>query len=224
MGYSPLVLSHFHPDSAVTGCHAASSVQGGFSTGADWWGDLDWAGWADPGKWPPDQFQDPQNQAYEANLWKLLRTWPFALFLTHFAFLFWSNFLPILLLIKSHVAHEWWLHTIWYNDNLVNSISRKEHMALWLHTGMHLVVHLNQQCLFYLICHTWQPILLANCSLLSSPYLLKILLANFYQGPLRASLHPQNSDFMLVPILLQYWGSPSLHTQVTDFVQFKHGE
>ena len=78
VGYSPLVLSHFHPDSAVTGCHAASSVQGGFSTGADWWGGLDWAGWADPGKWPPDQFQDPQNQAYEANLWKLL-SWASAL-------------------------------------------------------------------------------------------------------------------------------------------------
>ena len=70
---SPFVHSHFPADSAVTGCHAASSVQGGFSMGADWWGDLDWAGWADPGKWPPDQFQDPQNQAYEANLWKLLR-------------------------------------------------------------------------------------------------------------------------------------------------------
>jgi len=27
-----------------------------------------------------------------------------------------------------------------YNDNLVNSISGKEHMALWLHTGMQLVV------------------------------------------------------------------------------------
>ena len=75
------------------------------------------------------------------------------LFFTHFAFLFCSNFLPILhpivpillsithilLLIKNHVAHEWWLHKIWYNDNLVNSISRNEHMALWLHTGMQLV-------------------------------------------------------------------------------------
>jgi len=68
----PLVHSHFSPDSAVTGCHAASSVQGCFSTGTDWWGGLDWAGWADPGKWPPDQFQYPQNQAYEANQWKLL--------------------------------------------------------------------------------------------------------------------------------------------------------
>jgi len=47
---------------------------------------------------------------------------------------------PILPLIKSHIAREWWLHKIWYNDNLVNSIFRKEHMALWLHTGMQLVV------------------------------------------------------------------------------------
>ena len=59
------------------------------------------------------------------------RPWPNLLCFTHFAFLFCSNFLPILLpivpnllfitpillLIKSHVAHEWWLHKIWYNDN-----------------------------------------------------------------------------------------------------------
>ena len=78
----------------------------------------------------------------------------FSFFFTHFAFLFCSNFLsilftycthfvslsPILPLIKSHIAREWWLHKIWYNDNLVNSIFRKEHMALWLHTGMQLVV------------------------------------------------------------------------------------
>jgi len=30
----------------------------------------------------------------------------------------------------------------------ISEFNRKDHMALWLHTGMQLVVRLNQQCLF----------------------------------------------------------------------------
>ena len=90
----------------------------------------------------------------------LLRPWPNLLIFAHFASYFafcHTHFVShqVMLLMNDGCIKL---------DNLVNSVSRKKHMALWLHTGMQLVVHLNQQC------STWQPMLLANCSLLSSPY------------------------------------------------------
>ena len=89
--------------------------------------------------------------------------YPFRFLLYPFCFL--SHPHQVMLLMNDdNLVHSWW------------AISRKEHMALWLHdTGMELVVHLNQQLpillnLLYLTAHFASKLLISFKSLLCSKF------------------------------------------------------